>query len=104
MGFFELAEIRATFYPAMIGVLIFFKYMRKCVGIIASVCGVTHPFLLAFSCALVNNRNSAFRPIHNSVLMRKVALVKRYCCVLQILDSSVDLSNEEKLVIPLSIH
>lgn len=36
-------------------------------------------------------------PIHNSVLMRKVDLVKRYCCVLQILDSSVDLSNEEKL-------
>jgi ankyrin repeat protein len=32
-----------------------------------------------------------------SVLMRKPELVKRYCCVLQILDSSLDLINDEKL-------
>ena len=33
-----------------------------------------------------------------SVLMRKPELVKRYCCVLQILESSIDLINDEKLV------
>lgn len=36
-------------------------------------------------------------PLHMSVLMRKPELVKRYCCVLQILESSIDLINEEKL-------
>ena len=30
--------------------------------------------------------------------MRKVDLVKRYCCVLQILDSSIDIANEEQMV------
>jgi len=36
-------------------------------------------------------------PLHMSVLMRKPELVKRYCCVLQILESSIDLINDEKL-------
>lgn len=36
-------------------------------------------------------------PIHMSVLMRKPQLVKRYCCVLQVLDSSMDLLNDDKL-------
>ena len=39
-----------------------------------------------------------YSPIHMSVLMRKPELVKRYCCVLQILESTVDLQNDEKLV------
>ena len=33
-----------------------------------------------------------------SVLMRKPELVKRYCCVLQILESTIDLQNDDKLV------
>ena len=33
-----------------------------------------------------------------SVLMRKPDLVKRYCCVLQILDSSVDVFNDDQMV------
>ena len=39
-----------------------------------------------------------YSPLHMSVLMRKPELVKRYCCVLQILESSIDLINDEKLV------
>ncbi|XP_040574927.1 uncharacterized protein [Lepeophtheirus salmonis] len=35
-------------------------------------------------------------PIHMSVLMRKPSLVRRYCCVLHILNSNVDLTNEDK--------
>lgn len=36
-------------------------------------------------------------PVHMSVLMRRPELVKRYCCVLQILESTVDLLNDDKL-------
>jgi len=36
-------------------------------------------------------------PIHMAVLMRKPELVKRYCCVLQILESIIDLQNDDKL-------
>eukprot|EP00096_Caligus_rogercresseyi_P000313 TRINITY_DN1072_c0_g1_i1.p1 TRINITY_DN1072_c0_g1~~TRINITY_DN1072_c0_g1_i1.p1 ORF type:complete len:259 (+),score=59.04 TRINITY_DN1072_c0_g1_i1:110-886(+) len=35
-------------------------------------------------------------PIHMSVLMRKPSLVRRYCCVLHILNSNVDLTNEDR--------
>ncbi len=41
---------------------------------------------------------SSHSPIHMSVLMRKSDLVRRYCCVLQVLESSVDLLNEDKMV------
>jgi len=40
----------------------------------------------------------SYSPLHMAVLMRKSDLVKRYCCVLQILESSLDLINDEKLV------
>ena len=33
-----------------------------------------------------------------AVLMRKPELVKRYSCVLQILESTIDLQNDDKLV------
>ncbi len=33
-----------------------------------------------------------------SVLMRKPDLVRRYCCVLQVLESSVDLINDDRMV------
>eukprot|EP00094_Tigriopus_californicus_P007013 TCALIF_06752-PA protein Name:"Similar to TNKS Tankyrase-1 (Homo sapiens)" AED:0.08 eAED:0.08 QI:29/0.83/0.71/1/1/1/7/170/531 len=36
-------------------------------------------------------------PIHMSVLMRKPDLVRRYCCILQVLESSMDLLNEDQL-------
>ena len=39
-----------------------------------------------------------FSPIHMSVLMRKTDLVRRYCCILQVLESSIDLLNEDKMV------
>lgn len=32
-----------------------------------------------------------------SVLMRKPELVRRYCCILQVLESSIDLINEDKM-------
>merc|ERR1712226_1595515 len=35
-------------------------------------------------------------PLHMSVLMRKPELVKRYCCVLHIIEANLDLLNEEK--------
>ncbi len=37
-------------------------------------------------------------PIHMAVLMRKADLVRRYCCILQVLESSVDLVNDDKMV------
>ena len=33
-----------------------------------------------------------------AVLMRKPELVKRYCCVLQILESIIDLQNDDKML------
>ena len=39
-----------------------------------------------------------FSPIHMSVLLRKPDLVHRYSCVLQVLESSVDLVNDDKMV------
>ena len=41
---------------------------------------------------------SYFSPLHMSVLMRKPELVKRYCCVLHIIEANLDLLNEEKHV------
>ena len=41
---------------------------------------------------------SHFSPLHMSVLMRKPELVKRYCCVLHIIEANLDLLNEEKHV------
>lgn len=35
-------------------------------------------------------------PLHMSVLMRKPELVKRYCCILFILEASLDMFNDEK--------
>ena len=39
-----------------------------------------------------------FSPIHMSVLLRKPELVHRYSCVLQVLESPVDLANDDKMV------
>eukprot|EP00095_Tigriopus_kingsejongensis_P010213 snap_masked-scaffold78_size404448-processed-gene-2.3 protein:Tk10213 transcript:snap_masked-scaffold78_size404448-processed-gene-2.3-mRNA-1 annotation:"b-cell lymphoma 3-encoded protein" len=36
-------------------------------------------------------------PIHVSVLMRKPDLVRRYCCILQVLESSIDIMNEDQM-------
>ena len=49
-------------------------------------------------CLLILKMMSYFSPLHMSVLMRKPELVKRYCCVLHIIEANLDLLNEEKHV------
>ena len=60
-------------------------------------CQDIHYFTLIYF-VLVSAYLVYFSPIHMSVLLRKPELVHRYSCVLQVLESSLDLINDDKMV------